>query len=116
MIILLNYLSTISKAGDPQHAMAYNRVSFDQLFFDDDYSIEQLREMKRDREDEICSLEDNQTKKAFSLFFGVEFGQNDDGKDYNAFFKWFDTFFEEVDLDDADFLEYEEPSEWDVNI
>ena len=95
--------------------MSVCKVLFDQLFFDDYYPLEQLRDMKRDREDEIYELEHNQTKKAFSLFFGVEFGQDDDDKDYDAFYKWLTTFFEEVDLDDVDFLEYEEPSEWDVD-
>jgi hypothetical protein len=95
--------------------MSVVKVSFDQLFFDDYYPLDQLREMQRDREDEIYSLDHNQTKKAFSLFFGVEFGQDDEDKDYDAFFKWFNTFFEEVDLDDADFLEYEEPSGWDAD-
>lgn len=99
--------------------MAVHKIFFDDLFFDDYYPLEQLREMKRARENEVGDLEVMQENKAFKIFFGFSlYGLENSGKskeEFDTFGKWFETFFEQIEYDAVEYIECVDLSEWDVD-
>lgn len=101
--------------------MTANKIYFNDMFLDDSISFEEIQEMKLRREREIFDMDSTQTKKAISIFFGSKSGKFHDESypdanhcsvsDLDTFYKWCDTFFEEVDMNLCDYIECDDP-EW----